>query len=31
MILPNKIIVNTSLARRSEAKDLIKDIREISY
>ena len=31
MILPNKIMVDTSLAQRLEAKDLIKGIRDISY
>ena len=31
MILPNKIIVDTSLAQYLEAEDLIKGIKEISY
>ena len=31
MISPNKIIVDTSLAQRLEAKDLIKSIREIGH
>ena len=31
MISPNKIIVDTSLARHSEVKDLIRGIKDIGH